>query len=138
MQFGKTLNRVLTKIVEADPRHGPVNLIKIDVADGFYRIHLSPHQIPALGVAIPPGPDGKALVAFPLVLPMGWVESPPLFCAATKTIADLANASIQQGHQTQPHRLRNLANTTPADSPSVPIATPKPNTTSTPLHPLGP
>jgi hypothetical protein len=69
MQFGKTLSRIL------DAQHRPVYMIKVDVADGFYRVHLAPHHIPALGVAFPPAPDGTPLVAFPLVLPMGWVES---------------------------------------------------------------
>ena len=31
------------------------------------------------------------MVAIPLTLPMGWKNSPPLFCTATETVADLAN-----------------------------------------------
>jgi hypothetical protein len=141
MQFGKALNRIMTKIVESDPRHGPVYMIKVDVADGFYRIHLCPHQIPALGVAFPPAPDGTELVAFPLVLPMGWVESLPLFCAATETIADLANSNIRSGVQAGPHRLREVANT-PPDPNEAPILPPA-NThilsaLEVPSHSLGP
>jgi hypothetical protein len=60
MQFGRALLRVLQRIVHADPRHGPVYLIKVDVADGFYRISLntgessrwgSPCQTPLPGSA---------------------------------------------------------------------------------------
>ena len=47
------------------------------------------------GYASPPGPEGKTMVAFPLVLPMGWVESPPQFCAVTETVADLANTVLR-------------------------------------------
>jgi hypothetical protein len=36
IQFGRALQRVLTTIVHADPRYGPVYLSKIDIADGFY------------------------------------------------------------------------------------------------------
>jgi hypothetical protein len=36
MQFGKALERILRQIFEADPTHGPVHLLKIDIADGFY------------------------------------------------------------------------------------------------------
>jgi hypothetical protein len=33
------------------------------------------------------------MLAFPLILPMEWEDSsPPWFCAATKTVTDLANA----------------------------------------------
>ena len=75
MQFGRALHRVLTRIVHADPRYGPVALAKIDIADGFYRVWLRLDDIPKLGVVLP------LLIAFPLALPMGWVESPPYFTA---------------------------------------------------------
>jgi hypothetical protein len=38
MQFGKALKRILQTIVDAIPDHGPVNLIKVDISEGFYRI----------------------------------------------------------------------------------------------------
>lgn len=114
MQFGRALDRILHKITHADPRHGPVYLTKVDIADGFYRVHLRPEDVPSLGVAFPPLPDGTELVAFPLVLPMGWVNSPPTFCAATETVADMANARIAAGVVPPPHRLDAVANTPPA------------------------
>jgi hypothetical protein len=54
MQFGKALERILRNIVEADPSHGPVYLLKIDIADGFYRIWLNKHDILSLAVSLPP------------------------------------------------------------------------------------
>jgi hypothetical protein len=45
MQFGKALERILGHIVEAPPAHGPVYLLKIDIADGFYRIWLNENDI---------------------------------------------------------------------------------------------
>ncbi len=77
MQFGRALQRVMTTIVNADPRYGPVYLSKIDIADGFYRVWLQLSHIAKLGVALPTAPGEPHLVAFPLALPMGWVESPP-------------------------------------------------------------
>ena len=79
MQFGRSLRRLLTKILYADPRFGPVYLCKIDIADGFYRIWLLPCDIPKLGVLFPTNSGEPPLIGFPLTLPMGWVESPPLF-----------------------------------------------------------
>ena len=64
--------------------------MKLYIADGFYRVGLSPEDVPSLGVCLPLGPDKKPLVAFPLVILIGWVESPPQFCAITETVADLA------------------------------------------------
>ena len=69
--------------------------MKVDIADGFYCVGLAPEDVPSLGVCLPPGPDGKTLVALLPVLPMGLVESPPQFCAVTETVADLANTYIQ-------------------------------------------
>jgi hypothetical protein len=81
MQFGKALERILERIlqaiVDANPKHGPVHLIKVDIADGFYRIWLNVHDIPKLAVAITTLYGEEPLLALPLVLPMGWTESPP-------------------------------------------------------------
>ena len=91
MQFGRALECLITKVVHADPRYGPVKFIKIDIADGFYRIWIRAHDIPKLGVVFPSLAGEEPLIAFPLVLPMGWTESPPYFCAATETATDIAN-----------------------------------------------
>lgn len=112
MQFGKALQRILTKLVHADPRYGPTWLAKIDIADGFYRIRIQPRDIPRLGVILPT--DGQdPLVALPLALPMGWVESPPYFTAVTETACDLLNASLRRDHTLPAHPLEPLAATPP-------------------------
>jgi hypothetical protein len=119
MQFGKALQRVLDKVVHADPVYGPVALAKIDIADGFYRIRLQSHDIPRLGVILPSN-GGEPLVAFPLALPMGWVESPPYFTSVTETACDLLNAALQRWDNPQPHSLESLAATPPVnDTPTL-------------------
>ena len=91
MQFGCALERVLRKVVTADTAEGPLYLLKIDLSDGFYRVRLRAQDAPMLGVAFPVAPGEPLLTAIPLVLPMGWTESPPYFCTTTETIVDLAN-----------------------------------------------
>lgn len=123
MQFGRALQRVLTRIVHANPRYGPVHLAKIDIADGFYRVWLRVDDIPHLGVALPTAPGTTPVIAFPLALPMGWVESPPYFTSFTETACDLANQALhratatpaQQLHLRTQHRLELLANTDPPE-----------------------
>ena len=90
MQFGRTLERILYQIRHSNPRYGPVYLAKVDLSDGFYRISLNDSAIAKLAVALPQFPGEEQLLALPLVLPMGWSESPPYFCAATETVADLS------------------------------------------------
>jgi hypothetical protein len=120
MQFGKALERIITQIVEADPAYGPVQLIKIDIADGFYRIALNIDDIPKLAVAIPQIVGAEPLLALPLVLPMGWTESPPYFCAATETITDLTNQRLKTPWTPPAHRLEPQAETPPLPEPVVP------------------
>ena len=71
MQFGHALNRILREILLADPRQGPIHMLKLDISDSFYRIGIAPDDIPRLGVVFPVKPGSKPLVALLLVLPMG-------------------------------------------------------------------
>jgi hypothetical protein len=92
-------------VQQAEPRLGSVFLSKIDIADGFYRIGVNANDVPKLGVVVPALPGQPKIIVFPLVLPMGWMQSPPLFTAATETVADLANQELQASAPAQPHRL---------------------------------
>ena len=103
MQFGHALDRILREILLADPTLGPVRIIKVDLSDGFYRIDLNIDDIPKLGVVFPTEDGEEDLIAFPLVLPMGWKNSPPIFSTATETIADLANARLEANIRDEPH-----------------------------------
>ena len=113
MQFGKALNRILQQIQTANPRYGPIYMSKIDVADTFYRINLNPTDSIQMGVLFPTKKGERMLIGFPLVLPMGWAESPPAFCAGTETIADLANSTLVTNMQSLdiPHRLDTISET---------------------------
>lgn len=114
MQFGKALQRLLAKLVYANPSYGPVWLGKIVIADGFDRIMLQASDIPRLGVILPTS-SGEPLVALPLSLPMGWVESPPYFTAATETACDLLNSELRRTTSLPPHPLKSLAATPPPE-----------------------
>jgi hypothetical protein len=114
MQFGRALERILYHIRHANPRYGPVRLGKIDLADGFYRVGLNSSSIPKLGIAFPRYDGEEQMIALPLVLPMGWVSSPPYLCAATETVADVAN-NMPSHLDAPPHPLEELANSLPED-----------------------
>ena len=122
MQFGHALERFLRELLLADPNLGPVNIIKVDISDGFYRICLNIRDIPKLGVVFPTLPGQPRLVAFPLVLPMGWKNSPPVFSTATETIADLANRHINDPlHSPPQHPLSTLSSTFEATTTTTAI-----------------
>jgi hypothetical protein len=121
MQFGRALKCLLFPICQANPGYGPVHMAKADLADGFYRLWLASRDIPNLGDVFSTHYDEEVLVALPLTLPMGWVSSPPYFCAATETVADLANA-IPNNTDLPPHPLEHLADTPPTPL-ELPIST---------------
>ena len=123
MQFGHALERLLREILLASPKNGPVYLMKLDIADGFYQIDLNIQDIPKLGVIFPTNPGNESLVALPLVLPMGWTNSPPIFSTATETIADIANQRIRSATNILPHRLDNLAHNIVPERPCIPQQT---------------
>jgi len=78
MQFGRAFQRVIERIVYANPRFGPVHILKIDLSDGYYRVPLNARGALQLAVAMPSS-RRRPLLAIPTVLPMGWLESPPYF-----------------------------------------------------------
>ena len=132
MQFGHALDRILRHILLANPELGPVYLMKVDLSDGFYRVDLSIDDAPKLGVVFPTRPNEEPLVAIPLVLPMGWKNSPPVFSTVTETIADVANSVIS--HSTDPipsHPLGNLAQLQDDDVPAH-NALPRPSSSAPP------
>ena len=94
MQFGWALHRILARVIQADPQFRPIYLARLDISNGFCQVWLLPWDIPKLGNLFPSGDNEPDLIGFPMVLPMGWVNFPPLFCAATETVTDLANASL--------------------------------------------
>ena len=85
------MERILQRILAANPQHGPTYMLKLDLSIGFYRVRLRVEDIPMLDVAFPVGPGEEPLVVLPLTLPMGWMERPPYFCSATETLVDLIN-----------------------------------------------
>ena len=131
MQFGRTLWRLLYRIHHANAKFGPVYMSKIDLSDGFYRLWLRPEDTMRLAVLFPSRPNEPALIGVPLTNPMGWVSSPPNFCACTETVADLANDALHNKNamtkaRNTPHRFDEVSESQPAlelsaiESPFVP------------------
>jgi hypothetical protein len=109
MQFGKAIERLLNASVQAHPKCGPPLHYQVDISDGFYRITLSTSGVKKLGVLLPAFPGSPSLVAFPLILPMGWTDSPLFFCVFTEMICDLANEEIAKNVRQPIHPLEATA-----------------------------
>lgn len=98
MQFGLCLQRILQRLAYCNPAFGPPLLAEIDLADGYYRIPITPSASLTLAVVLPSDGSPEPLIGLPLSLPMGWKNSPPYFCAFTETCTDLANSAQRYQH----------------------------------------
>jgi hypothetical protein len=124
LQFGHAFLRILQYLHHADTRRGPIYLAKVNIADAFMHVWLYAHHIPILAAILPAYPGETPLVVFPMILPMGWVESPQYMYAVTKTIADTANRRLRDSYQSLvPHRLDKLADSRPSPTVSIPDET---------------
>ena len=133
MQFGRAFQRVLERIVYANPRFGPVHLLKIDLSDGYYRVPLNARGALHLAVALPSS-RRRPLLAVPTVLPMGWLESPPYFCMATETIADYTNAASPTPRMPHFQEAKAASLDIPQFQDTMPRLLPSILTPSTPLQ----
>ena len=107
MQYGRALDRLLREIVFVDPALGPVYIFKADMSDGFYRIGIHPEDAPKLGLIFPSSANEEPMVATPLMVPMVWENSSPLFCTATKTVVNITNEGLSSHKLSRPHKLDN-------------------------------
>ena len=81
-------------------------MAKYNISNGFYRMFLDPEDSLKISVLMPCYKGEPQLIAIPLSTMMGWVSSPPTFCAASETMADLANASLYK-HMVPSHCLED-------------------------------
>jgi len=127
MQFGNALRRLLYQIYRADPTWGPVYLSKVDIKDGFYNVCVNANGVKKFGIVLPASPGQEPLILFFLGLPMGWISSPAVFCAATETIADVAQGKMDANWHPPPHRQDTAADTPTPDPrpPSIPGRSPR-------------
>ena len=121
MQYGQALDRLIREILYADPAQGYVYLLKADVSDGFYLIGLRPTDAPKMGLIYPSRKEEDQRVSITLTLPMGCKNSPPLFCTATETVADLANEALRTHQLSKQHLLDIRAEA--VEPPPAPLLT---------------
>lgn len=106
MQFGRAVEQFLRRILLADSKKDKVYMCKIDLADGFYRVHLGPRSI------APPESFSLARLESPHKWP-SLFGFPPPFCAAIETIADITNPLLLHHVHAQEHPLDAAASSRP-------------------------
>ena len=72
---------------------------KLDISDGFWRMIVRGDDCYNFAYVLPQKPGEPTRIVVPSAVQMGWVESPPYFCAATETARDVMEFHLQQGTQ---------------------------------------
>ena len=83
-QLGQALSRIIHAFAEAD-EDAKIFMAKWDIKDGFWRMHCEKGEEYNFAYVLPQEEGMPITLVVPTSLQMGWVESPPYFCAATET-----------------------------------------------------
>jgi hypothetical protein len=88
-QMGHALSRIIHAFAEAG-EDDKIFMAKFDIKDGFWRLDCQEGEEWNFAYVLPQ-PEGEPIrLVVPTSLQMGWVESPPYFCAASETARDVA------------------------------------------------
>ena len=72
-------------------------MAKWDIKDGFWRMDCAEGEEWNFAYVLPQEEGKPITLVVPTSLQMGWVESPPYFCAATETSRDISTEYIETG-----------------------------------------
>ena len=106
-QLGHSLTRVIHAFAEAkEDTH--IFMAKWDIKYGFWRLDAEEVAKWNFSDVLPQHPGEPIYLVVPTSLQMGWVESPPFFCAALETARDVAQDYCETKLGTlPPHKFTN-------------------------------
>jgi hypothetical protein len=88
-QHGHSLQQIIHTFAEAD-KNDQIFMTKWDIKDGFWQLDAQAGDEWNFAYVLPQAPGEPVKIVVLSSLQMGWVESPPYFCAATATSRDIA------------------------------------------------
>jgi hypothetical protein len=107
-QIGECLSRIIHAFAEADD-DAKIFMAKWDIKDGFWRMDCAVGEEWNFAYVLPQDEGMPTTLAIPTLLQMGWVESPPYFCAATETSQDIATEYVETKlNSLAPHKLEKF------------------------------
>ncbi len=87
-QLGECLTRIIHAFAETHT-DTKIFMAKWDIKDGFWRMDCREGEEWNFAYVLPQPKDAPTMIVVPTSLQMGWIESPPYFCAATETARDI-------------------------------------------------
>ncbi len=102
-----TPSRIIHAFAEAE-EDACIFMAKWDIKDGFWRLDAEDGAEWNFSYVLPQHPGQPCYLVVPTSLQMGWVESPPFFCAASETARDVAQDYCETKMGTlPPHKFTN-------------------------------
>ena len=107
-QIGHALKRIIHAFAEAGEEE-KIFMAKWDIKDGFWRLQCREGEEWNFAYVLPREEGLPTQLVVPTSLQMGWIESPPYFCAASETARDVAAQYIEHpvgqlpGHKFECH-----------------------------------
>ena len=119
-QIGHALKRIIHAFAEVDDDE-KIFMAKWDIKDGFWRLQCREGEEWNFSYVLPRKAGLPIQLVVPTSLQMGWIESPPYFCAASETARDVAAQYIEspvghtQAHKFEHHTVTTEGGISPAD-----------------------
>ena len=88
-QLGHSLMRMIHAFAQAD-KEVKICMAKWDMKDGFWQLDCALGEEWNFTYVLPQAEGEPIKLVIPTSLQMGWIESPPYFCAASETARDVA------------------------------------------------
>jgi hypothetical protein len=125
-QLGHSLGRIIHAFASTSDDE-KVFMAKWDIKDGFWRLDCAQGEEWNFAYVLPQHGGKSTTLVVPNSLQMGWIESPPYFCAASETGRDVAEQYIEMPIGTVPdHKFLPETQASEAYN-SLPEATPSPH-----------
>ena len=88
-QLGHSLSRIIHAFAQTDT-DAKIFMAKWDIKDGFWQLDYQEGEEWTFAYVLPQEEGKPTKLVVPTSLQMGWIESPPYFCAASETGRDVA------------------------------------------------
>ncbi len=89
-QLGHALGRIIHAFAEAK-EDTKIFMAKWDIKDGFWRLDCKVGEEFNFAYVLPQAAGMPTVIVVPTLLQMGWVKSPPYFCAGMEIARDIAS-----------------------------------------------
>lgn len=93
-QMGHALSCIIHAFAQAEEDDN-IFVAKIDIKDGFWRLDCAEGEEWSFAYVLPQHKGEPTRLVVPTSLQMGWVKSPPYFCAASETACDVATQYVE-------------------------------------------